>query len=143
MRTAIGIVLAVAMVAAFVVPLLCARARRNKLPVKFKNADELGPVADVAWWAREQMSADDPRRELLRPLYLDPGNVMAFLFVGLSAQALAVLAPFIDRVIAGDGPPFPIPAEYDDRAEVLGAFKARMQAAGVWPRKVHAAAPPV
>jgi hypothetical protein len=55
------------------------------------------------------------------------------------AQDLAVLAPFIDQVIAGKGPPPILSAEYEDtRPATLGTFRARMQAEGLWPREAVA-----
>ena len=52
----------------------------------------------------------------------------------MSTQELALVAPFIDECIAGRGPPLNLPAEYEDwRPAALAAFKARMQAEGLWP----------
>jgi hypothetical protein len=57
----------------------------------------------------------------------------------ISAQDLAVLASLIDQVIAGQGPPRVLSAEYEDaRPAILGVFKARMQAEGLWPREAVA-----
>ena len=54
--------------------------------------------------------------------------------VRMSTQELALVAPFIDECIAGRGPPLNLPAEYEDwRPAALAAFKARMQAEGLWP----------
>ncbi len=114
------------------------RRRNDKTSVQFNSADEMNTVSEVVWWAEDQFAADDPRGQVLRSLSTMPTSPFHFLFVGWPVSALAVLAPFIDQVIAGQGPPWPLPAEYDDRAEVLGAFKARMQAKGVWPREVRA-----
>ncbi len=52
----------------------------------------------------------------------------------LPRAELAVLAPFIDEIIEGRGPPLNLPPEYEDyRPRVLAAFKARMTAEGLWP----------
>jgi len=58
---------------------------------KFKSDYELGTVSQVVWWARDQIGADDPRRNVLASFPTSTGQVARFLIVGWSAHGLAVL----------------------------------------------------
>lgn len=111
-----------------------AQMQRNKLPVRFKTFDELNAITDVVLWAQPQIGADDPRRKRIVSLWLYLIAAKIPIGIRISAQDLELLAPFIDRFIAGHGPPSPLPAEYEDlRPTVLHTFKERMQADGLWP----------
>jgi hypothetical protein len=112
-----------------------ALGNRLKEPVTFKSIDELNCVAGVAQWARQQIGRDDPRWQVINFLcsYLSWFLVTAFT-VRISAAELEVLVPFIDDFIAGKGPAWNLPAEYEDwRPAVLRDFKARMTAERLWP----------
>ncbi len=128
-----AIILAILISAGLLAWFVHLRARHRSLPVEFKTFDEWEMVSDVVRWAQDQIAADDPRRAALMSLWVAPRRPLPVYFARWPSAGLGALAPFIDRVIAGTGPPWPLPAEYDDRAEVLGAFKARMRAEGLWP----------
>jgi hypothetical protein len=111
--------------------------KRSRLPVKFKNFGEMLCLAGVVIWAQRQIGAADPRQKALAFLnlyfwsswWLTP-------ITRISVQDLEILAPFIDQFIEGKGPPWILSAEYEDtRPAVLGDFKVRMEAEGLWPRR--------
>jgi hypothetical protein len=113
-----------------------ARMQRLKLPVRFASGDELNAVVGVARWAGQQYDLGDPRRQSITSVWMNLRPWLGRMGVRLSKHEVAMLAPFIDQVIAGQGPPLNLPAEYEDtRPAALGAFKARMQAEGLWPRE--------
>jgi hypothetical protein len=121
-----------------------AQTQRLKLPVSFTSLDELSAVAGVAKWARQRFDRGDPRRTAIDQTWWYLAR-FDFTRMGarISAQEIALLAPFIDQVIAGEGPPPFLSAEYgDDRPALLGAFKARMQTEGRWPRDTTASRAP-
>jgi hypothetical protein len=104
-------------------------------PVGCKTSDEASALRDVARWARDQVSRYDWRREGLALLSARIPTVAFPLFVRLSTDDLALLAPFIDQCIAGKELPAYLSGEYEDwRPAALAAFKARMQAEGLWPK---------
>src|ERR1051325_1268791 len=114
------------------------QTKRLKLPVRFASVDELTAVARVAFWAQRRFDHRDPRWEAIFAIGSYLRIFASFTRIGarISAQDVAVLAPFIDQFIAGDGPPSILSVEYEDeRPALLGAFKARMQAEGLWPRE--------
>lgn len=128
-------VLAVGMVAFAVY----ARAKRGPLPVKFESFDELNSVADVCRWAQQQFERDDPRCKAFAVVLVHLQAATYFFSVPftvrISAQDLALLAPFIDQSVEGKGPPSARSAEYEDwRPAALKGFKARMQREGLWPQ---------
>lgn len=109
-------------------------AKNMSLPVSFKSMDEFDAVGSIVRWASQQIPRDDGRQQAL--------STMRFLLVyswsvvyrlrRISRSDLAVLAPFIDQVIEGKGPPLNLPAEYEDwRPALLSNFKARMQVEGL------------
>ncbi len=53
--------------------------------------------------------------------------------VSISRDDLIILAPYIDDWLSGSIPLFDLPAEYDPRNELLGAFKKRLLCSGDWP----------
>ncbi len=113
-----------------------AQAQRLKLPVRFASIDELNAVADVARWARQRFERGDPLQKAIIGTwwYLSRFSITR-IGARISARELALVAPFIDEVIAGKGPPLDLAAEYgDDRPACLGAFKARIHAEGLWPQ---------
>jgi hypothetical protein len=57
--------------------------------------------------------------------YFSPGTI--------SREDLILLAPYIDDWLAGNAPPFELPAEYDRRVEFLDGFKKRMVSSNLWP----------
>ena len=130
-------------IAVIAIAVLAVRVRANQ-PVWFKTLDELGSVTDVVVWASKQIATDNPRRKALQLLSVKLGppavSVLTPLsFVRMSAEDLALVAPFVDECIAGRGPPLNMPAEYEDwRPAALAAFKARMRAEGLWPREAAA-----
>ena len=126
--------LGVAVGVAILIFAVYAQMKRNKLPVRFRTFDELTVVQGCVIWAWREIPADDPRRKQIAALWFWFPQVMIPIGTRLSAQDLALLAPFIDRIIAGQGPPSLLSAEYEDwRPRVLTAFKARMMAEGLWP----------
>jgi hypothetical protein len=126
---------------ALLVLLIYAQTERLKLPVRFASNSELTEVARVAGWAQKRCDRSDARRQAIAAIwsYLSMYMTLPRFGVRISAQDLAVLAPFIDQVIAGKGPPPILSAEYEDtRPATLGTFRARMQAEGLWPREAVA-----
>jgi hypothetical protein len=121
---------------ALVVFLIYAQTERLKLPVRFASVSELTEVALVAAWARKHCDRSDPRSKAITAIWSYLWLFMTQTRFGarISAQDLAFLAPFIEQFIAGNGPAPILSAEYEDeRPACLGAFKARMQAEGLWP----------
>jgi hypothetical protein len=132
--------LSVILGAGALIAVVLAIKQQSKLPVRFKSLDELNAITAVARWAQQQVSADDPRRKRLGFLSVFALGVWVPMSIRISAQDLALLAPFIDRSIAGEGPPSPLPAEYEDwQPEALRGFKARMTAEGLWPEDARTA----
>lgn len=140
-KTLIPIVAGV--IAAIALAVFAARVRASQ-PVRFKTFDEVGSVDDVVVWASKQIPADDRRRSALDMLSIkisppSSSGLTPPSLVSMSVEDLALAAPFIDECIAGRGPPLNMPAEYEDwRPAALAAFKARMQAEGLWPREAAA-----
>jgi hypothetical protein len=108
---------------------------RGPLTITFRSMDECAEVGFTALWALKQVDRDDPRfRTLLYLRTLLGRYPNAYFLRRMSRAELEMLAPFIDKVIEGKGPPQNLPAEYEDRRpSVLSNFKARMQAGGLWP----------
>jgi hypothetical protein len=128
--------LAVLFIAGILVLIVYVQAKRSQLPVTFKSFDEVSSVGSVADWAQTQIATGDPRRQAIFAVspYLPVSRPTPAFFVRISADDLALLAPFIDQFIVGQGPPLNQPAEYEDwRPTVLRTFKERMQAEGLWP----------
>ena len=115
------------------------RVNSGPLPVKFKSFDELDSLSEVARWAHTQFLSDDPRSRAfallatrIRPAWL--GFPPLPVFVRISVEDLATLAPYIDQAIDGKGPKQNLPAEYEDwRRAALRGFKARIESEGYWP----------
>jgi hypothetical protein len=106
----------------------------NRMPVTFKNLDEEQQVYQTARWAAKQLDIKpgDPRLRYSLWLWMYSAN---FNWMGsIPAEELTLLAPFINLVIDGKGPPLKLPPEYDNRPETLGRFKRRMQAERLWPQ---------
>jgi|SRR5579871_697194 len=120
--------------------LLCAQAQRLQLPVRFTTSDELAVITQVAWWAQKQIGAADPRHGRLAVMAVLLGRRLFPIGLRISAQDLEILAPFIDQFIAGQGSPWPLSAEYEDRRpQILSDFKTRMKAEGLWPEAIQTA----
>jgi hypothetical protein len=120
--------------------LLMAFKRRLALPVRFISFDEIYEVQQAAFLGQKRTREDNPKRRVLVRvgIYLAGSDSWASFpsipaITRLSKGELEALAPFIDDIIAGNGDPWPLPAEYDCRAAVLGAFKERMVALQLWP----------
>jgi hypothetical protein len=121
-------------------------------PIKLVSDDEAKVIWEVAddaakrsgWLLnREGSSANSPMPKSILQLrqslsygrdgdligklidYFSPGTI--------SRDALILLAPYIDDWLNGNAPPFSLPAEYDDRIELLDGFKKRMVSFNVWP----------
>jgi hypothetical protein len=113
---------------------------KNRMPVRFKNVDELLTVYEVARWAAKDLDIKYGDQRLFYSLLLrrSTGGFMMPSIIWWTAsipvQELALLAPFIDLIIEGRGPPQNLPPEYDDRANILQRFKERMQIGGLWPQ---------
>ena len=120
--------------AAIVACALALQATTRK-PVTFKNLDEEQKVYGAARWAAKQlnMKSSDSRLRYSLLLWI---YAVDFSWLGsIPVEELALLAPFIDMIIDGKGPPINQPPEYDDtRPEILGRFKKRMQDEGLWPQ---------
>jgi hypothetical protein len=120
--------------AGVVVAVIYGQIKLNKLPVRFAGSDEFDTVKGVLWWAEKQIGAHDPRRKRVSLMIVLLNRDFFPIRMRISTQDLEVLAPFIDRYIAGEGPPWSLPAEYEDRRpQTLRDFKARMKAEGLWP----------
>jgi len=132
------IALIVAPVAMVLAAIFIATARyAARMPVKFKTLDEQSDIIAVAYWAQKTGNIDSKR--LRYSITLDLATSAATgpitLKGSIPVEELAILAPWIDRVIDGKGPPRNLPPEYVDRRPViLGEFKKRMQDEGLWPR---------
>jgi hypothetical protein len=106
--------------------------REWRMPVGLKGYDEVNCVLDAVLWA----SRDPAVSAKLR--YAAALRTSLPIYLGWWARfpqlELAVLAPFIDAMIEGNGPPLHRPPEYENyRPRVLAAFKARMKSEGLWP----------
>jgi hypothetical protein len=114
-------------------------ASEGKLPVRFRSFDEINCVTNAAIWAQDTIGPDDTRRKGIVNLntYLvlaAASSLRPPFFIRISKEDLGLLAPFIDKIIKGEGPAWPLPAEYEDwRPKVLSGFKSRMQSEGLWP----------
>lgn len=111
-------------------------AKRGPLPIGFKSMRECAEVGFTAHWACRHVDRQDPRYKTLLSLYFRLGQYpMYFYFLrAMRRQELEIVAPFIDKIIEGKGPPLNLPAEYEDeRPAILAKFKARMQDEGLWP----------
>jgi hypothetical protein len=110
-------------------------AAAMRMPVTFKNLDEERAVYDAAYWAERELNLGRKDRRLLysRAIWV---HLYGYSWMGsIPVAELAILAPFINRIIDGKGPPLNLPAEYEDiRPKILGQFKKRMEAEGLWPR---------
>jgi hypothetical protein len=113
-----------------------ALANRLKEPIRFTSLDELRCVGGVAIWAQQQIDRSDPRADAIGFLSVYLGRLQPTFIVRISVAELEALAPFIDEFIAGKGPAWNLPAEYEDwRPAVLREFKSRMTAEGFWPKR--------
>jgi hypothetical protein len=109
-------------------------SKRLSLPIRFISFDELTAVTDVARWANQQIPTGDPHKATILYIFntLWPANMPYG--IRLSKEEMAVLAPYVDRFIAGEAPPWNMPAEYFDwRPDALKAFRQRLKAEGSWP----------
>jgi hypothetical protein len=106
----------------------------RRMPVRFRGLDEHHIIKGVAHWAAKELPLEKGDTRLFHSLYISPFSVVSWM-ASIPAEELAILAPFIDRMIEGKGPPLNLPAEYKDtRPETLRRFKERMQAQGLWPQ---------
>ena len=111
-----------------------------RMPVSFRNLDEERAVYRAALWAAKELNIDrkdlkDPRLRYSLSLWMYSGGRLNMVFMGsIPVAELAILAPFIVRMIDHKGPPQNLPVEYkDEDPEILGRFKKRMDAEGLWP----------
>jgi len=134
-------VIAIAITMAVVVLGLTIVAKRGILPVGFESMRECAHVRFTARWASRQVGPQDPRYRPLLSLNLRLGGfpIQGFYFLYyISRRDLEILAPFIDEMIEGKGPPLNLPAEYEDeRPATLAKFKTRMQQEGLWPKSTQ------
>jgi hypothetical protein len=106
----------------------------GQLPVRFGNLDELWGVHSVARLAATEHAISVGDLRLIYALNLLSYSQLSFWMAGLPKEELVILAPFIDRIIEGRGPPLNLPSEYEDwRPATLQRFKNRMIAQGLWP----------
>jgi hypothetical protein len=121
-----------------IVIILITRGRKGpRLPIQLKSFDEIDCVCGAAAWATGRLGNEEANRKLPHTNGIRMsswfGTPLPYL-VRLPQAELAILAPFIDAIIEGRGPPLNLPSEYEDyRPRVLAAFKARMKAEGLWP----------
>jgi hypothetical protein len=107
---------------------------KHRWPVRFKHLVEQEAVSFVAHWAAIQLNMAPGDRRLRYSKSLSLLSVILDWRGSIPVEELALLAPFIDLVIDGQGPPQNLPADYDDtRPETLRRFKQRMQSEGLWP----------
>ena len=107
----------------------------HRWPVRFKHLVEQEAVSFVAHWAARQLNMAPSDRRLRYSNSLSLLSVILNWRGSIPVEELALLAPFIDLVIDGQGPPQNLPADYDDtRPETLRRFKQRMQSEGLWPQ---------
>jgi hypothetical protein len=110
---------------------------KNRLPVRFRNWDEQHEVYGVARWAAKELPPlKNGNMRLLHSLTLNNDLLQFFYWMNsIPVDELTILAPFIDRMIDGNGPPLNLPAEYEDeRPDILRRFKERMEAEELWPK---------
>jgi hypothetical protein len=108
---------------------------KHRWPVRFKHLVEQEAVSFVAHWAAIQLNMAPGDRRLRYSKSLSLLSVILDWRGSIPVEELALLAPFIDLVIDGQGPPQNLPADYDDtRPETLRRFKQRMQSEGLWPQ---------
>jgi hypothetical protein len=108
---------------------------KHRWPVRFKHLVEQEAVSFVAHWAAIQLNMAPGDRRLRYSKSLSLLSVILNWRGSIPVEELALLAPFIDLVIDGQGPPQNLPADYDDtRPETLRRFKQRMQSEGLWPQ---------
>jgi hypothetical protein len=107
----------------------------HRWPVRFKHLVEQEAVSFVAHWAAKQLNMAPGDRRLQYSNSLSLLSVILNWRGSIPVEELALLAPFIDLVIDGKGPPQNLPANYEDtRPETLRRFKQRMQSEGLWPQ---------
>jgi len=107
----------------------------HRWPVRFKHLVEQEAVSFVAHWAARQLNMAPSDRRLRYSNSLSLLSVILNWRGSIPVEELALLAPFIDLVIDGQGPPQNLPADYDDtRPETLRRFKQRMQSEDLWPQ---------
>ncbi len=131
--TSLGQIFLLLLVIAILVHASCRSTKRGPTPVKLESLDEVIALRNASEWACKQIERDDPRWRTVAFL-LDYLSVASFAFSApLSANELELLAPFIDGIIGGQGPPSSWSADYEtwNRA-VLKAFKARISSEGLW-----------
>lgn len=135
---AIFAVICIALFMAAVAIGLTLDAKRGPMPIGFVSMRECSEVGFTARWAEGLVDRQDPRHRTLMFIRLRLGRYPnAFFLRAMSRSELETVAPFIDEVIAGRGPPWNLPAEYEDeRPAVLTEFKTRMQREGMWPKSV-------
>ena len=108
---------------------------KHRWPVRFKHLVEQEAVSFVAHWAAIQLNMAPGDRRLRYSKSLSLLSVILDWRGSIPVEELALLAPFIDLVIDGQGPPQNLPADYDDtRPETLRRFKQRMQSEDLWPQ---------
>ena len=105
-------------------------------PIRLRSFDEVDCIRRAAAFATQRLNLPPQDRTLFYSnlLWRDWWIIWFPWSVRLPIVELTALAPFIDGMIEGHGPPLNLPPEYEDyRPRVLAAFKARMEAEGLWP----------
>jgi hypothetical protein len=127
-----AILISVIVVGAIVGAAYCLTHRR---PVRFRSLDEQVTFGAVARWAARELDIrpNDPRLRYALSLWIFSSDLN---WLGsVPVEELALVAPFIDPMIEGKGPPPNIPPDYKDgRPQMLTRFKERMIAQGLWPK---------
>jgi hypothetical protein len=122
-----------AIVGLILIAIVLGLRKERRMPVRVSGYDEVNCLLGVVFWASREpaISAKLPWANAMRIGY----QVYLGWWLRLPQAELNVLAPFIDAMIEGRGPPLDLPPEYEDyRPRVLSAFKARMEAEGLWPK---------
>jgi hypothetical protein len=131
--TSLGQIFLLLLVIAILVHASCRSTKRGPTPVRLESLDEVIALRNASEWACKEIERDDPRWRTVAFL-LDYLSLASFAFgAPLSANELELLAPFIDGIIGGQGPPSSWSADYEtwNRA-VLRGFKDRIRSEGLW-----------
>lgn len=112
---------------------------RQRFPVTFDSVKEERAVFRVAQRADKELKSKQGESKLVYSLLLWTWTVSFNRGGRIPAEELAILSPFIDSIIDGNGPALMLP-EYDQDEyvdpgpKILRQFKKRMQAEGLWPQ---------
>jgi hypothetical protein len=124
-----------ALIVGGVIIAMIAAVAANRLPVRFRSFYELNEIYGVARWAAKELALTEGDTRLFHSLNLFVYSLYGYWASSIPIEELALLAPFIDRIIDGKGPLLNLPMEYEvQRRETLQRFKRRMEAGGLWPQ---------